>query len=497
MYSPSQDDFARQYRTPGVTLVPVWIERDIGTETPEDAFLKIRVLHPYAFLLESMEGDERTARYSFVGADPVERLVGTSTGLSRIGKNGITHLEGNPIERMREVMQNYRIPQTDGLPRFSGGAVGYFGYDVIRCFEDIPDDNPDELHIPDLHFMIAGTVIGFDHVRKRLYIVANVEKTDDEPEAAYARAVGNIEAFLRRLEAPSGPSAKPTTAAKSTEASIEVGVNVTAEVFQDSVRRAREYIASGDAFQVVLSQRFSTEVRQDPFDVYRTLAVLNPSPYLFYLRLDDIHIVGASPETMVLVEDGQVTVRPIAGTRRRGATPEEDRVLIEELLADPKECAEHVMLVDLGRNDVGRVCEYGTVRTTELMVIEKYSHVIHIVSNVAGRLRPGVDGFDVLRATFPAGTLSGAPKIRAMEIIDELETTRRGIYGGALGYIGFSGNMDLCIIIRTMLVKDGRAYIQAGAGIVADSVPESEHLECRNKAAALLRAIQQTRTETP
>lgn len=483
-----------------MTLTPVWVERSIGAETPEAAFLKIRAAHRYAFLLESMEGDERTARYSFVGADPIERLVGGPSGLTRIGVRGAVHLEGNPIERMREVMQTYRTPDIEGLPRFSGGAVGYFGYDVIRYFESIPDNNPDALGIPDLHFMIAGTVISFDHVQQRLYIVVNVGADDGDSGAAYGRAVEKIEAIARQLAgtADDGPTETPVhPVLPQTETSPVVTVNVTPGVYQESVRRAKEYIAAGDAFQVVLSQRFSAEVNHDPFDIYRTLAVLNPSPYLFYLRLDDIHIVGASPETMVLVEDGQATVRPIAGTRRRGATPEEDRALIDELLADPKECAEHVMLVDLGRNDVGRVCEYGTVRTTELMTIEKYSHVIHIVSNVVGRLRPGVDGFDVLKATFPAGTLSGAPKIRAMEIIDELETTRRGIYGGALGYIGFSGNMDLCIIIRTMLIKDGRAYIQAGAGIVADSVPENEHIECRNKAAALLRAIQQTRTIAP
>jgi anthranilate synthase component 1 len=497
MYRPSFEEFARLSLRPDVTLVPVWYERDIGTETPEAAFLKIRAEHPYTFLLESMEGDQKTARYSFVGADPLERLVGTPAGLDRIGPRGVFHLPGNPVDRMREVLQTYRTPAIPGLPRFSGGAVGYFGYDVIRYIETIPDENPDEMGLPDLHFMIAGTVLGFDHVQQRLYVVTNVRAGADDPAAAYRQATAQIERMLGRLDAPASgmPNAVPAAAMPSPTPSMSsqhVAANVTPEVFQNAVRRAKAYIAAGDIFQVVLSQRFSTEIRQEPFDIYRTLAGLNPSPYLFFLQLGDVHIVGASPETMVLVEDRQVTVRPIAGTRRRGATEEEDRRLVEELLGDPKERAEHVMLVDLGRNDVGRVCEYGTVRTTELMTIEKYSHVIHIVSNVAGRLRDGVDGFDVLRATFPAGTLSGAPKIRAMEIIDELETTRRGVYGGALGYIGFSGNLDLCITIRTMVIKDGRAYIQAGAGIVADSVPESEHIECRNKAAALLRAIQQT-----
>lgn len=492
MINPTLDDFIRLCAEPGVTLAPVWHERSIGEETPEAAFLKLCAGQPYAFLLESMEGDQRTARYSFVGTAPIERLVGDPNGLDRITPKGITRLDGDPVERMREVLADYRSPHIAGAPRFSGGAVGYFGYDVIRSFEAIPDENPDVLGIPDLHFLIAGSVVSFDHVKSLLSIVVNVAIDGVDPAAAYLDAVSRIEAISQQLESADRLEIPALTAPQQVTSFPDVTSNVTPEVFHETVRRAKEYIAAGDVFQVVLSQRFSAETRQDPFDIYRTLARLNPSPYLFYLKLDDTSIVGASPETMVLVEDGSVTVRPLAGTRRRGATEEEDRELVEELLADPKERAEHVMLVDLGRNDIGRVCDYGTVHTTDLMTIEKYSHVIHIVSNVMGRLRAGVDGFDVLKATFPAGTLSGAPKIRAMEIIDELETTRRGLYGGALGYIGFSGNLDLCITIRTMLIKDGRATIQAGAGIVADSIPEHEQVECRNKAAALLKALQQT-----
>ena len=494
MYTPSYDQFVHLSKTSGVTLIPVWYTYPIGDETPETTFLKIRQGHRYAFLLESLEGDEKTARYSFVGTDPIERLVGTPIGLDRIRGGGTRHLAGDPVALMREVMREYHTQPPEDLPRFSGGAVGYFAYDVVRHFETIPDENPNEMGLPDLHFMITGTVVVFDHVQGQVYIIANAMLDNNESEEAYRQAASRIDDIRNTLQGPV-PAREFSTSPPASSApgglSQSISANITQEIYQDAVRRAKEYIAAGDIFQVVLSQRFCVDTASDPFDIYRILTQLNPSPYLFYLQLDDVHIVGASPETMVQVEDRQVTVRPLAGTRRRGATKEEDAVLTQDLLQDPKECAEHVMLVDLGRNDIGRVCEYGTVQTTELMTIEKYSHVIHIVSNVIGRLSDGVDGFDVLSATFPAGTLSGAPKIRAMEIIDELETTRRGVYGGALGYIGFSGNLDLCITIRTMIIKDGHAYIQAGAGIVADSDPETEHIECQNKAAALFRAIQQ------
>lgn len=495
-YQPTRKEFHRRRTSTAARLMPVWCAFPIGDETPAGAFLKIRNGRNYAFLLESLEGDEKTARYSFVGADPIERLVGTETGLDRIRDGGVRHLPGNPVDRMREVLREYPVKPHPGLPRFTGGAVGYFAYDIVRQFEAIPDKNPDVLDIPDLHFMIADAVIVFDHVQGQMYLIANAFIDNQDADAAYDDAVRRIEDLYARLQTPASPASgrdeAPDTASHDAD-ECRVSANVSPEAYQDAVRRAKEYIFAGDIFQVVLSQRFNVALQSDPFDVYQALAALNPSPYLFYLQLDDVHIVGASPETMVHVEDGDVLVRPIAGTRRRGATDAEDDALIEDLIHDPKERAEHVMLVDLGRNDVGRVCEYGTVRTTQFMTTEKFSHVIHLVSNVVGRLRDGLDGFDVLRATFPAGTLSGAPKIRAMEIIDELETTRRGLYGGALGYIAFSGNLDLCITIRTMLIKDGQAYIQAGAGIVADSDPASEHIECRNKAAALLRAIQQTK----
>ncbi len=494
IYRTSYETFLEYNDKPVFPLVPIWHEREIGRETPESTFHKISAGHRYAFLLESMEGDQKTARYSFVGTDPFERLVGTEDGLNRINDRGVLTLKGNPIDLMRSIMQEYRTPVVERLPRFAGGAVGYFAYDIVRHFEAIPEMNEDEINLPDLHFMIAGKMVIFDHVKQRLYVIANMLSNTADPASAYHQGMTQVDDLLNLIDQPDPiqPPAQDDSNHTDVAPGQKVQSNVRQAFFEESVRRAKEYIAAGDIFQVVLSQRFSVDIGQEPFDIYRALARLNPSPYLFYLKMDDVHIVGASPETMVLVEDRQVTLRPIAGTRKRGATPAEDAALIEELLHDPKECAEHVMLVDLGRNDVGRICEYGTVKTTELMGIEKYSHVSHIVSNVIGHLRDGIDGFDVLEATFPMGTLSGAPKIRAMEIIDELETTRRGIYGGALGYIGFSDNLDLCITIRTMVIKDGRAYIQAGAGIVADSDPETEHTECHNKAAALLRAIKET-----
>ena len=491
MYRTSYDTFLEYNSQPDFPLVPIWHERDLTDETPEDTFHRISAGYRYAFLLESMEGDQKTARYSFVGADPFERIVGTKHGINRINDRGVLTLEGNPIELMREIMKEYRTPVLEHLPRFSGGAVGYFGYDVVRHFEELPDENPDDLAMPDLHFIVAGKIVVFDHVRRRMYVIVNMLSNTTDPASAYQQGMNLVDDMLQRIDQPlpDSPSFDEDGAADRDRA---ISSNMSRDAYEDTVRTAKEYIAAGDIFQVVLSQRFRMEIGQDPFEVYRALARLNPSPYLFYLKLDDVHIVGSSPETMVLAENRRVTVRPLAGTCRRGVDEAEDRLLTEALLKDPKERAEHVMLVDLGRNDIGRICEYGTVRTTELMGIERYSHVSHIVSNVEGRLREGVDGFDVLEATFPAGTLSGAPKIRAMEIIDEQEATRRGVYGGAMGYIGFSDNLDLCITIRTMVIKDGQAYIQAGAGIVADSDPRKEYEECWNKAEALLRALKES-----
>jgi anthranilate synthase component 1 len=364
--------------------------------------------------------------------------------------------------------------------------VGYFGYDMVRHFEHLPTDKPAVIGAWDSLFVITDTIIIFDTMSQKIKVVSNAHLDGDiSPEAAYAEATTKIEALIRRLRSP-----LPSSISAPAGARVSFASNISREEFERSVDRAKEYVKAGDIIQVVLSQRFSGKVSADPFDVYRVLRTLNPSPYMFFLRCDDTLVVGASPEVMVRKEGERVELRPIAGTRPRGKSPEEDERLQQELLADPKERAEHVMLVDLGRNDLGRVCRTGTVKVTELMVVERYSHVMHIVSNVCGVLNAGMDAFDLVRATFPAGTLSGAPKVRAMEIIDELEPVRREIYGGAVGYVSFSGNMDLAIAIRTLVVKDGRFHLQAGAGIVADSDPATEYQETVNKAMAVVRAVE-------
>jgi len=381
----------------------------------------------------------------------------------------------------------YRPAPVSGLPRFYGGAVGYLGYDAVRFMGQLPDGNPNELGTPDMAFMATDAVLVFDHVSRKIQVVINTP-VDGDPGLAYDAAVARIEDIVARLHRDAGlrPLSELDILAAPTPA---FQANVSREEFLRAVVRAQEYIAAGDILQVVLSQRLRSGLRRDPFDVYRVLRSVNPSPYMFYLHFGDHQLVGSSPEVMVRLEDGRAQLRPIAGTRPRGATPEEDQRLAAELLADAKERAEHVMLVDLGRNDLGRVCRYGTVRVDQLMTVERYSHVMHIVSNVSGELAPGQTAFDLLRAAFPAGTVTGAPKVRAMEIIDELETTRRGPYAGAVGYIGFSGNMDSCITIRTVVVQNGHAHVQAGAGVVADSDPEREFDETLNKAQALLKTI--------
>jgi anthranilate synthase component 1 len=371
------------------------------------------------------------------------------------------------------------------LPRFAAGAVGYLGYDVVRSFERLAAGTPADLAIPDARLMLATSLLVFDNVAQTITAVVHAPVGPDvDLDAAYDEAAARLDALVGRLEGPAavprGPGAGP---------SVPVRSNVSPEAYQTAVRRAKEYIYAGDVIQVVLSQRFELPLRAAPINVYRCLRTLNPSPYMFFLDLGELQAAGASPEVMARVEDGEVTVRPIAGTRPRGTSEVEDTALAAELLADPKEIAEHVMLLDLGRNDVGRVAQIGSVEVTERLVIERYSHVMHLVSNVRGRLAPGLDSFDAFRATFPAGTLTGAPKIRAMEIIEELEPARRGFYGGAVGYFGLSGTMDTCITIRSVLMHGGRAYVQAGAGIVADSDPESEHRECVNKARATLQAV--------
>jgi anthranilate synthase component 1 len=395
-------------------------------------------------------------------------------------------VQASALEVLRGVARQFHPVVIPDLPPFTGGGVGYFSYDLVRQFESLPSTAPDDLGIDDFHVMYFSTILAFDHLRHRIHLIANVfsDRGTQSLEAKYRDAVRRIGQIEKRLAAPMSLPAPQVH-----EGLPDPESNVSREAYSRNVEKAKEYIRAGDIFQVVLSQRFSAEVCCDPFDVYRALRFINPSPYLFFLRLDGLYLIGSSPEMLVKVRDGVVDYGPIAGTRPRGETAEEDQRLAEELLADEKERAEHVMLVDLGRNDLGRVCRYGTVAVSDLMRIERYSHVMHIVSSVRGRLLEGLDAFHALEACLPAGTVSGAPKVRAMEIIEELEPARRGVYGGAIGYIGFSGNFDSCIALRTLVIQGTRGYVQAGGGIVADSDPDKEWQESMNKARALIRAL--------
>ncbi|MDE0482343.1 MAG: anthranilate synthase component I [Candidatus Poribacteria bacterium] len=492
MYYPTLEEFKEKAKT-GNTI-PVYRPILADMETPVSAFYKL-MPDNYAFLLESVEGGETVARYSFLGSQPsvLFQSKGHQVTIEYLTKGEkISQEYEDPLKALEEVMQNYRPVNVEGLPEFHGGAVGYMSYDMVRFVEELPDDTEDELQLPDCFFMIAETILIFDHVNHQIKVVANAH-IDGDVDAAYADAVGKIDALVGKLTSISEVHLINNINERSgsqPETVPDPPSNFTKAAYEDVVRRAKEYIAAGDIIQVVTSQRFSRSVTVDSFDVYRTLRVVNPSPYMYYLKCNGFDIVGASPEMMVRVEDGVVQTVPIAGTRPRGKTVEEDKALEQELLTDPKERAEHVMLVDLGRNDLGRVCEYNTVEVTDLMIIEKFSHVMHIVSHVIGKLRDNLSAFDVMRACLPAGTLSGAPKIRAMEIIDELEPTRRGPYGGAVGYFSFSGSADTAITIRTAVIKDGTAYVQAGGGVVADSIPENEYYETVSKAWAMLTAIE-------
>jgi anthranilate synthase component 1 len=445
------------------------------------------------FLYESVEADEKWGRYSFIGLGARARFSSRAGVVEIEDPSGTRRVElpadrsVDPLDYLRALLHDLAPLELPGLPQFAAGAVGYLAYDWVRYVERLPDSNPDELRIPDCRFTFPETLLVHDRKEQRVTIVHPVAVDDpDDAERAWEGGRARIEEVVARLGEPLAPDPEP----KPSLGDVEVRSNFTREAFHRVVERCREYIRAGDVFQVVPSQRLSLPLETDPFQIYRALRVINPSPYLFFLRCGDHVVLGSSPEILVRVEDGEIILRPIAGTRPRGKTEQEDRELEASLLSDPKELAEHVMLVDLGRNDVGRVAEVGTVRVDEFQVIERYSHVMHIVSNVRGRLREGRDAIDLLRATFPAGTLSGAPKVRAMEIIDELEPTRRGLYGGCVGYVDHRGNMDTCIAIRTLVAKDGQIHVQAGGGIVADSDPETEYQETLHKARALLRAIE-------
>lgn len=484
MYSPNLESF--QSLCSNGNLIPVYREIMADLDTPVSAFCKIDD-GQFSFLFESIEGGEKWARYSFLGSSP-SLIVRSKGSIVEVINNGIlTTIEvTDPFDYIKSVLSKYTPVDVEGLPRFFGGAVGYLGYDMVRYFEHLPSEKPTELDAYDSYFLITDTILIFDTVSQKIKVISNAHVCEDTiPVSAYNCAIEKIEALITKLRSPCIPPSGQAAASPD-----KLRSNVTQRDFEESVKKAKEYVRSGDIIQVVLSQRFSGKLTVDPFNVYRVLRTLNPSPYMFFLRLDDIVIAGASPEVMVRKEGSHVELRPIAGTRPRGTTNESDLQLADELLADLKERAEHVMLVDLGRNDLGRVCKTGSVKVTELMVIERYSHVMHIVSNVIGELSEAHDCFDLVRATFPAGTLSGAPKIRAMQIIDELEPVRREVYGGAVGYFSFSGNMDLAITIRTLVIKGGIIHLQAGAGIVADSEPSAEWQETVNKAMAVMKAIE-------
>jgi anthranilate synthase component I len=483
---PDKEQFLRQAEEG--TLVSVFREFHADLETPVSAYLKISARFPTDhFLLESVEGGEKWARYSFIGFDPHLRFRADAKGIS-VRQGGETRnvpITGDPLEALAGILKEIRYRPAPGLPRLSGGAVGYIGYDYVRYLEKVGGDAP-LTDAPDAMFLFPSRLVIFDNVRHTIRIVAHGSvHTGEDPSAAYAGALVAIEEVRGILRVPLEGSEVPD----GDDGGETPAFEMPREAFLDAVRKAKEHIRNGDIIQAVLSNRATVRTRRTPAEVYRVLRALNPSPYMYLLRMGDLSVVGSSPEILVRLEGDEIQLRPIAGTRPRGATPSEDRRLEAELLSDPKELAEHVMLVDLGRNDVGRVAAWGSVKTDELMGIERYSHVMHIVSNVVGKLREGLTAFDVLRAAFPAGTVSGAPKVRAMQIISELEPFRRGIYAGAVGYFDLQGSMDFCIAIRTIVMSEGGAMIQAGAGIVADSDPAREWDEILIKAKILFRAV--------
>jgi anthranilate synthase component I len=514
--TPSLREFQRLARTH--TLVPVTRTVAADLETPVSAFLRVAAKEPEAFLLESVEGGEHVGRYTFIGIRPYRKMTSEVPGKITVteGKRSRSYA-GDIFTELKLALEGQTPARLPGLPPFTAGAVGFFSYDVVRSIEHLPTLAKDELHIPDAHLMFFDEVLAFDHVKKAIHLIVTagahspIGKSSKLNSAAYTDATKRLDRLERLLHAAI-PRRAAKRAAKST--ALQLTPRTPAKKYLSSVEKIKEYIAAGDVFQCVLSQRFDCTPGVDAFDIYRSLRIVNPSPYMYFLRfgleseakgqgprvkgqgktaLRSCHIVGSSPEMLVRVSHGRVEYRPIAGTRPRGVDEATDRALEASLRADAKEIAEHVMLVDLGRNDVGRVSEFGSVKVKDLMFIERYSHVMHLVSAIEGMLRAGLAPIDAFRACFPAGTLSGAPKIRAMEIIEELEPARRGVYGGAIFYADFAGNLDSCIAIRTLFMDGAKGYIQAGAGIVADSVPQKEHEECRNKAAAVVRAIEQAR----
>ncbi|MCK8828101.1 anthranilate synthase component I [Natroniella acetigena] len=487
MYYPSYQKFEKLSRQG--ELIPVYREITADLETPVSAFKKISA-EKNSYLLESVEQGENLGRYSFIGVD-YHALLSCQDGQLIIKDQSDQIIERkkteNPVEELQAILESYQAVQLEELPMFYGGAVGYLGYDAVSYFEDIPMETENDLELPEMLFILSDTVLVFDHLYHKIKVVTNV-KVSDDAGLAYQRAKSKIDQIIKKLQQPIAIEQQQL---KANDKKLEFESNLEKEQFIANVKQAKDYIKAGDIFQVVLSQRLEMEVESEGFDIYRQLRRVNPSPYMYYLDFEELELIGSSPELLVRVEDGLIENRPIAGTRKRGKDVTEDQALAKELLSDEKEKAEHVMLVDLGRNDVGRVSKYSKVDVTQFMEVEYYSHVMHLVSNVRGELREDEDIYSALQACFPAGTVSGAPKIRAMEIIEQLETTRRGPYAGSIGYFGYSGNLDSCITIRTILLKDNKAYVQAGAGIVADSDPEAEYQETLNKARALLKAVYQ------
>ena len=504
---PSRKEFlalAREH-----TLVPVCRTLTADLETPVSAFLRAAWAERECFLLESVENGEQVGRYTFIGINPSKRIVARGRQITITEGRKVTRMEGDAFEVLRQALSGHKPARLAGLPPFTAGAVGFFAYDAVRLIEKLPETARDELHMPDACLLFFDEILAFDHVRKQIWLVVTADLTKEKPVKAYSRAVERLNRLEKRLAQP-----LPKLAAPRTKGKLQVKSRTPRKDYMAAVARIKEYIVAGDCFQTVLSQRFDVEPKADTFQVYRALRAVNPSPYLYFLRftpdgplgghgksagkgkkpaIQTVELAGSSPELLVRVHQDKVEYRPIAGTRPRGATEEEDRALEEEMIHDEKERAEHVMLVDLGRNDVGRVSRFGSVKVDKLMFVERYSHVMHIVSAIEGQLRPDLTAVDALRACFPAGTLSGAPKVRAMEIIEELEPVRRATYGGTVLYADYSGNLDSCIAIRSMLAGDGKGYVQAGGGIVADSVPELEYQETVNKARAVIRAIERAR----
>ena len=489
MIQPSFQEFQRLAKQGN--LIPVYEVFSADLLTPVSAYLRIAHGARFSFLLESVEGGEKIARYTFAGANPEEVFRYANGACVLESRDRIVWEEKDPVTFLRAHMERYRPVRLPGLPPLIAGAIGYFSYDMVRLIERLPKRLRDEIGLFDAMLMFYHGLIAFDHVQHRLWIVRNVYA--DGPgtlRAKYDAAVKEIQTTRKLLEQPVAEETPKKVSKQPRSGNAKISSNFAKPAYLAAVRKAKEYIRAGDIFQVVISQRFSAKTKANPFEIYRKLRALNPSPYLFFLQLNDVAVVGSSPEMLVKVQGRDVFYRPIAGTRWRGKDEAEDQRLEREMLADEKERAEHIMLVDLGRNDLGRVCEYGSVRVEKLMTVERYSHVMHLVSSLRGTLREDVDCFDALMACFPAGTVSGAPKVRAMEIIEELEKTRRGIYAGGILYLDFAGNLDSCIALRTMVIKNGVAYVQAGGGIVADSTPIGEFDESINKSKALVRALE-------